>query len=147
MARQLTTTIEIAAAPEVVWSILTDFRAYSQWNPFIVDIRGQPQPGSRLEVRICPPGGGCMRFRPTVLDARPGWMLRWVGRVGLRGLFDGDHALRIEPTGENRIRFIQSERFTGILVPLLPARMYARTEEGFRAMNLALKERAEASLA
>nr|WP_255305408.1 SRPBCC family protein [Acidithiobacillus ferrivorans] len=32
---QIETNIEITATPERVWSILMDFPAYPQWNPFI----------------------------------------------------------------------------------------------------------------
>jgi hypothetical protein len=39
-------------------------------------------------------------------------------------------------------RFTQSEKFNGLLVPLLGGSL-AKTNEGFRRMNAALKERAE----
>ena len=32
---QIVTQMDIAASPERVWSILMDFPAYPQWNPFI----------------------------------------------------------------------------------------------------------------
>ena len=56
-------------------------------------------------------------------------------------LFDGEHTLRVEPRNGGS-RFTQSEKFNGLLVPLLGGSL-AKTNEGFRRMNAALKERAE----
>jgi len=61
------------------------------------------------------------------------------------GLFDGEHIFEIEPLGPNRVRFVQREVFTGLLVPLARGRLQEETLAGFREMNRALKERAEAA--
>jgi hypothetical protein len=146
MVKQLSAEIEIAATPERVWAMLTEFAAYPTWNPFIPKIEGTPVAGTRLAVRIEPPGGRGMTFRPTVVTAEPNQELRWLGRLLLPGIFDGEHRFRIEPLGTGRIRFIQAERFSGLLVPVLGG-MLSNTEQGFQAMNQALKERAEATSA
>jgi hypothetical protein len=79
--KELRTEIEVEARPERVWEILTDFPAYPEWNPFIRSIEGKASPGSKLEVRIGPPGGRGMTCKPTVLEATPKQELRWLGRV------------------------------------------------------------------
>lgn len=142
--KELCTQIEIEATPDRVWEILTDFAAYPEWNPFIHMIQGQAAVGSKLEVRIEPPGGRAMTFKPTVLEAAPRRELRWLGRVLVPGLFDGEHSLRIEPIGDSRVRFVQAERFSGVLVPLF-GKSLEKTQRGFTAMNEALKRRAEAT--
>ena len=44
----------------------------------------------------------------------------------------------------NSTRFIQGERFSGLLVgPFVRRGMLDATRQGFHAMNIALKERAE----
>jgi hypothetical protein len=134
--------IEIDAPPERVWQVLTDFDAYPEWNPFIRSIEGDPEVGSRLRVRIEPPGSRGMTFKPTVQAAEPARELRWLGRLFVPGLMDGEHRLALEPLDGGRSRFIQSERFSGVLVGLL-GRMLAATEQGFKQMNEALKRRAE----
>lgn len=140
--KELRTAIEIEATPARVWEILTDFEAYPEWNPFIRRITGEPELGARLEVRIEPPGGRAMTFKPTVLEAEPERVLRWLGRVLVPGIFDGEHELRLEPAGDTRVRFLQSERFGGVLVPLF-GKTLEQTRRGFDAMNEALKARAE----
>lgn len=73
---EIRTEIEIAATPEQVWSILIDFVAYSQWNPFIRSITGIVKTGEKLTALIQPIGGKSMTFRPTVLVAVPNQELR-----------------------------------------------------------------------
>ena len=84
-----------------------------------------------------------MTFKPTVLAAEPGRELRWLGRLLVPGVFDGEHRFRLEPLPDGRTRFIQSERFTGILVALL-RKTLDKTQLGFEQMNGALKQRVEA---
>jgi hypothetical protein len=143
-SHRLQTEIEIAAEPERVWSILTDFAVYPEWNPFIRYISGVPQPGARLEVLMQPGGTRGMSFRPSVLIADAGRELRWLGHLMFPGLFDGEHRFVIEPISAGKVRFQQCERFSGILVPLLRRRLDQETKRGFEEMNLALKARAEA---
>src|SRR5918996_6194888 len=116
--KELRTEIEIGAAPERVWQVLTDFDAYPGWNPFIRSIEGETVVGSRLKVRIEPPGARGMTFKPTVRAVEPARELRWLGRLFVPGLFDGEHRLTVEPVDGGRSRFLQSERFDGLLVGL-----------------------------
>jgi hypothetical protein len=140
--REPRTEVAIDAPPERVWRVLTDFGAYPEWNPFIRSIEGEAKVGSRLKVRIEPPGARGMTFRPTVRAAEPARELRWLGRLLLPGLVDGEHRLALEPLAGGRSRFIQSERFSGLLVGLLGGTLTA-TERGFEQMNEALKRRVE----
>jgi hypothetical protein len=141
--KELHSEIEIAAPAERVWRVLTDFPSYPQWNPFIRRIRGEPKTGERLEVRLEPPGGRGMTFRPKLLNVEANRELRWLGHLFVPGLFDGEHWLTIEPLGESRVRFVQREEFRGLLVPLLARSLDDNTRRGFEEMNHALKERAE----
>ncbi len=140
---ELRTQIEIAADAERVWSVLTDFAAFPQWNPFIRSVRGTAEPGKSLVVRIQPSGGRGMTFRPTLLVADRPHELRWRGRLLVPGIFDGEHRFTIEPLSDARVRFEQSERFTGLLVALFRSSLDTDTKRGFVEMNHALKERCE----
>ncbi len=59
-----------------------------------------------------------MTFKPKVLAAARNRELRWLGRLIMPGLFDGEHSFRIEDRGRS-CRFHQTETFSGILVPFL----------------------------
>jgi hypothetical protein len=136
-------TVEINASPESVWRLLTTFEAYPEWNRFIRYVKGEPKAGARVEVAIQPPGGREMTFRPTVTVFEPDCELRWRGRLWAPGIFTGVHIFRIEEIGENRVRFIQAEKFFGLLVPFMGKRLYETTLAGFRQMNEILKRMAE----
>ncbi len=143
MSAQLRTEIEIRATPERVWNVLTGFAAYPDWNPFIRSLDGPIAVGARLDARIQPPGGRAMRFRPRLLAAKPDRELRWLGHLGVPGVFDGEHSFRIEPLDTDRVRFVQEESFAGLLAPLVLRFVERGTRQGFEAMNRALKARAE----
>lgn len=144
MGHRIDTTIDIAAEPAVVWSVLTDVERYEEWNPFIVSSTGAVEVGGRLTNRMLPPGGKAMTFRPRVTAVEPARVFEWLGRLVAPGVFDGRHrfALDAVPGGT---RLHHSESFSGLLVPLLRRSLDTRTRAGFVAMNEALKARAEAT--
>jgi hypothetical protein len=144
MTRSIQHQIEIDAPPAVVWEQLADTNAYPEWNPFVRRLTGELHAGATLTVRIAPPGGRAMTFRPTVLAAEIGRELRWRGRLLIPGLFDGEHSFRLEPLPGGRTRLIQSERFRGLLVGLSGTTLQ-KTRLGFEQMNHTLKLRAEAA--
>jgi hypothetical protein len=143
---EICTETEIAASAERVWQVLTDFPAYSQWNPVISEIRGEMKVGSWLVVRVPALGGISTRFRARILRVEPPRELRWLGRFVLSSLFAGEHALIIEPLGDSRVRFVQREVYTGVLARAFLLIMGANNRRAFERMNLALKARAESAL-
>ena len=138
-------SVRIRASADRVWGMLTDFGHYPEWNPFIRSISGPLGIGSRLRVTIAPGERRPMSFSPTVLNAEPGKELRWRGRLVLPHLFDGEHSFRITPTADGGVQFDQTERFTGILVPLLSRKFYEDVRSSFRALNEALRTRSEST--
>jgi hypothetical protein len=143
--KEIHTEIEIHAPAERVWQVLTDFAAYPQWNPFIRRVEGEIKAGARLRVVIQPSGGKGMTFRPTVVTAEPNRGLRWLGHLWVPGLFDGEHSFTVEPLGEDLVQFIQSERFSGLLLPLFTKMLDRDIRRGFEEMNRALKQQSESA--
>lgn len=139
--KNVTTVIDIPATQERVWATLVDTAAYPAWNPFITKLSGELATGQQLEVRIAPPGGRAMTFKPTVTQVEPGRRLEWLGTMGIKGIFDGRHTFTLESLGDQGTRLTQSEAFSGLLVPLT-GKVLARTRAGFEAMNDGLRQRA-----
>lgn len=139
---EISRSLDIAATPDQVWDVLADLPAYGGWNPFIREASGTLETGQRLAVTISPAAGKAMSFRPRVLVAEPGRELRWLGRVLLPGLLDGEHSFTLEPVAGGT-RLTQAERFSGALVPLVGRAL--DVGDDFAAMNDALRVRAEAA--
>jgi hypothetical protein len=140
--RQVTAAVDIDAAPEWVWDVLTDFAAYPEWNPFIVRADGMPTPGSRITLRVRSTAGWSATNRATVLAAVPGKVLRWSARIiPIPGLASGLHEFALTST-ETGTRLVQSEQFSGALVPAI-GRLLVRTEQDFHILNQALRKRSE----
>jgi len=138
--------IDIEATPDEVWQALTAFEAFGEWNPFLTSIEGNAVKGETLKVRFEPPGGKGANMRPTVTQAEPGRVLAWLGRLfGIPGLFDGAHRFAMDAQPDGRTRFVQSEHFSGLFVPLLRRSLRSHTLAGFKAMNQALANRVRAS--
>ena len=51
MTKMISATIEIAAAPERVWEVLTDLASYPQWNPVFCEATGQVAVGERIKIK------------------------------------------------------------------------------------------------
>ena len=139
---ELRAEIEIDAEPARVWVVLMDFEAYPEWNPFITSIQGERTVGAKLRVRLQPAGGRGITMTPSVTVNEPGSAFGWLGKLGVPYLFDGAHRFELQPIdGGSRTRFVQSERFRGILLPLVRRSILPATLAGFEAMNRALAER------
>ena len=140
--KRIETAIEIAAPTATVWGELTAVAAYPTWNPFITMFAGELRVGTPVQVRIAPPGGRPMTFRPTITEAEEGTRLGWVGKLLMPGVFDGRHSFHLEVIGRDRTRLTQAEAFSGFLVPFT-GKTLEKTRRGFEAMNEALRVRAE----
>jgi hypothetical protein len=139
----LETKIQINASPEKIWAILTNFKNYPSWNPFIKSLEGEMIVGRNFNVRIEPPDAQGMSFTPVLLAFEPNIEFRWKGKLFVKGLFDGEHQFKLLKNGEHKTTLIQSEKFSGILVPLFSKMINTNTRKGFELMNEKLKELAE----
>jgi hypothetical protein len=140
---EVTTEIEIAASAETVWRVLTELERYPEWNPFIRSARGSLDIGGTVRLSPRTSIGVPLRFHATIVTHDEPRELRWRGQFIGSWLATGDHSFVIEPIGDRRVRFVHSEKFTGLL-PRLGARLLeGETRHGFSEMNRALAARAE----
>jgi hypothetical protein len=137
MPRHIRTECSIAATPQEVWDVLTDFEAYPAWAPFFASITGEARAGTRLVVKF----KKGPTVKPVVTTAETPRELEWQGKLLFGGLFDARHRFELQ-TGAGGTKFIHSEQFSGLLVPLF-GRLLRDTEREFEAFNEALKTRCE----
>jgi len=138
MKHQLHTEISINADVKTVWSIFTDFENYANWNPFIKSIKGNIKVGEKFQAEI-----GNFSFKPTTKVYEEQRELTWLGRLLIPGIFDGRHSFVFTEKPDGTTTLVQSESFSGILVPFVKKKLNSEVREEFEAMNKSLKERAE----
>ncbi|HYF98605.1 MAG TPA: SRPBCC domain-containing protein [Candidatus Saccharimonadales bacterium] len=141
--KEIHTEINIQATAERVWKILTDFKNFQQWNPFIYKIDGDPSVGTRIKIHLRTPNGKNRRYQPKITMVEPSRELRWLGKLTIPGIFDGERIFILEPIGDKQIRFVHKEIFAGLLVHLVGNRLDKDMYSSFISMNEALKKRAE----
>lgn len=138
--RRIDTSIRIAAEPDRVWRVLTDFSAYPEWNPFFVAVDGHLAPGARLAMHTKITATSKPRvFRVTVRTVEAPRRLVWDGGFAMRGLGNGEHGFELsEADGATILR--NYEHFSGLVAPLL-GRLAAVFESRYHELNQALADR------
>jgi hypothetical protein len=139
-SKTIESEVTIDASRETVWRILTDFDAYSRWNPLMTAAEGDARLGEHIQVDLQPPGSDAQKLSPEIMVLRPERKLRWMSRQLLPGLGDREYEVILEPLGGGRVRVVMHKRFEGILIPFTSTE---REQVGLDLMAEALKKRAE----
>lgn len=137
MKATIETQIDIQANPQEVWKVLMDTAQYPQWNPFVKKLNGIVKVGEKIKIQL--PG---MRFKPIVQEVTINRKFSWIGKLGIKGIFDGHHQFELLDNGTST-KFIHKEEFNGWLVKWFMKNKSEETKKGFEEMNLALKNRVE----
>ncbi|MGB0885955.1 MAG: SRPBCC family protein [Chitinophagales bacterium] len=140
--RNIETEIIINASKEKVWSILSDFKNYKNWNPFIKHSEGEMKIGEKLENHIYIDDKKNV-FNPTILELTPNKSFHWLGSLLFKGFFSGRHYFEIQEISENKVKLIHGEDFTGMISSLVFNKISESTKAGFVMMNEALKLESE----
>jgi hypothetical protein len=148
LARTISATVTINAAPAEVWAVLCDLDRYPGWYPDLRRATGKVQVGSRVALTIAPPGRRVVVHQHVVTAAQPGAELRW---AGLRSGRSGEHSFTLSPIDSGtRTKVVQSSTVAGYLARLLSlflavtrTNWAADLQAEFDRVNQALKRRAE----
>ena len=137
---KLETEIDIAAPPNQIWQVLTDFKSFPEWNPQL-EVVGKPELGAKLAVKANAPDGSDSRyeFRVRIVDFEPEKLLAWKG--GVPGILSGYHYWRICPSG-NGTRLIHGEDFYGLYVWIKGYSHIMSFRPSYEAANEAIAKRA-----
>ena len=137
------TSVPIEASSERVWDVLTDFAAWSDWNPSVPRISGDCQVGSTLRMTLAMPGRPSANVSAVVTAADPHRRLHWHGTVGGERIFAGTREFDIEPQPDGAVVVTHVEDVSGLLFPVFKAVMGEAIQHHHSNFNVALKNRAE----
>ena len=143
--KTIETVIMVDSNPDKIWSILTNFKEYELWNPFMIKVVGNAILGSKIEVNIKTISGKQRTYFPIITKCEINRELRWKGKSFLPGIFDGERIFVIEKSHDNKVSFLHKEVFKGLGVKLVGNKLDQGLRESFVSMNKALKARAESS--
>jgi hypothetical protein len=135
--------IGIQAPAAVIWEIVYDVARWSEWNPTYPKVEGRVRIGETLTVTLALPGQAETVIRPKVLEWQPESQLHWELRL-LGGTIRTIRYVEIESLTETACVVDNGEIFGGLMGRSFGRRMSGPVRRGFRAMNEALKTRAEA---
>ncbi len=138
------TQIIIDAPQQLVWEQVTDFAAYSDWNPFVIEACGKFQVGGKIHFleNLKQFGQHWLNANFLAID-RPNSFI-WQGHFGATFLFTVCHSFIFEAISEQQTRFIQIHENSGLLISYLAWRgVYCVSYQGYLDYNQALKERCE----
>lgn len=123
-----------------IWSVLTDFGAYSDWNPLNVSADGVAATGARVRMTFIDPGrpGRTITQYVTIVAAEPPKRLAWVGTVLL--LFRGEHYFELEGS-VSTTQMRHGERLSGLLPRFWSDTRMEQQRLAYEAMNDALIKR------
>lgn len=131
----------INAAPERVWTILTNAAGYRDWNRSIVSIEGDMTVGSTVQLVSTLDPKRTFKLKVTESTA-PSFMV-WSDRKPL-GIFQGQRTFRLQPA-DGGSRFSMTEEFSGPLSRMITKAIPDMTES-FNLYADGLKAAAEVPL-
>ncbi|MEM7803067.1 MAG: SRPBCC domain-containing protein, partial [Chloroflexota bacterium] len=136
------TEIEIDAAPETVWAILTDWEKLPEWSNSLVGLKGDFRLGGQVTVTVKLGIGQLTRdLKHKLIVFEDGRTFGWSDPF-LPGMLD-KHLYSVEPIAGGKSRFVQTDQVTGLGKYIL-GRPVARTNmRTYIEFNRALKRRAE----
>ena len=135
------TSININAAPEDIWALLTDGPNWPDWNTTVDRVEGTIAPGETVTVHAkINPGRA---FPVKVSEFVPGERMVWSSRMPL-GLFKGVRTYTLTKQADGSVEFAMREDYSGLMAPMI-TRSIPDLQPAFDEFAAALKKRAEMS--
>jgi uncharacterized protein YndB with AHSA1/START domain len=115
--------IEIAAGPQAVWDVLTDFESWPRWNPDVksMSLEGGLEKGSVFRWRAGPG-----TITSTIQHVEAPTEIGWTGTTfGIKA----KHVYRLEPRAEATLVHTE-ESYEGLVARLLRGSLQKTLEKG-----------------
>lgn len=138
-------SVDIAAPAELVWSILIDLPSYPQWNPYTVKVESTLRLGDPVNLFLPNPvaPGELLHVVEYLVDFEPHHLLAWEMRSSASNPDAARREQLIERTGPDSCRYHTTDQFLGPTADAVMAKHGAWVKQGFDAVALAVKARAE----
>jgi hypothetical protein len=139
---ELRSEVEIQAPASHVYSVLTDFYGYPEWNPYLTEVQGDLVVGKTLKLGLSLPEGRAYELEGQVTQVTPNEAVRWVGRFWRESLLRLEQSFALSEPRPGVTRVLQGQDFSGFLLRFAGQGL-TQAARGAVYMNQALKRRAE----
>jgi hypothetical protein len=138
---KVSSDIQLDAAPEAVWAVLTDFAAYTEWNPLIKAASGIPAPQGQIDVTIAYLGSDLLKGSAEVTGWVPSKYFSFTIRKGPSWWYQEEHIFRIKERENGKLTFYNEIYATGLSLRFGRKDASHRMRYAVDQMNEALQER------
>jgi hypothetical protein len=145
MSFAISSSIEIDAPIEQVWSVLKDVDRYHEWNPFTVVVRTTFELGSPVDMMVAQRPPKQMNQVEYVTSYEEGSRVSWGVAVGPKWFIDADRVQQLTDLGGGRTRYDTSDEFRGLGIYLMKLVVGRDVKRGFDSVARGLKQRCEVS--
>ncbi|WP_280426016.1 SRPBCC domain-containing protein [Nocardia carnea] len=135
--------VEVDAPAEVVWSVLTDFDRYSDWNPFIGRCRADLTVGAPIDMRVQQLMPLPIPMREFIHTVTPGREFGYSMKPLPLGALRSNRSHTLTPLGDDRTRYESHFELAGWLAPLVGLLFGRGFRRGFPGMTTAVEREAE----
>lgn len=135
--------IIVTATRGRLWSVLSDFALYEQWNPFLSAMRVDERDPNVIYATIVPVGKRATRSTLRITERVEQRKLSWQGSFLSPAMLRGAQSLELVEIAPGRVLLRHTEHFHGWLLPFVWPYLAVSLREGFEVMAFAVKRRCE----
>ena len=140
---EVSASIEIDAPRAVVWEVLSDLAAYHEWNSFTPIADAAFAVGEKVRLRVLMPGVRARFQNEWINRIEPGKGFCWGLRFGHPLIMVANRWQELESIDDERTRYVTTDRFSGLMVPMVFWLYEEAIRLGFEAAAQSLKQRSE----
>ena len=142
---EVAASCEIDAPRAYVWSVLSDFDTYPEWNPFTPGVEGALAVGRPVALDVRFEGKRPRRQVEWVNRVEPESLICWGVRYWSRKILAANRRQELSEISPTRTRYYTVDRFSGVLVPLVFTLYGELMQRGFDGVAAGLKAYCEAN--
>jgi hypothetical protein len=136
-------SVEIDAASDLVWDVITDFRRYAEWNPFVVACESTLKVGEPIEMRVHVFKSFAQPQREIIFEHEPGKRFCYGLPPMSLGAMRSNRCHEVRGLDSKRSEYRSHFELAGWLSPAISALLGSQLRRGFHAMTESIRTRSE----
>ena len=112
---EVAVSINVNAAPEKLWALLTNAEEFPKWNSMVQSIEGTIALGETIKLKA--PYAPGRTFKLKVREFAPNKAMLW--QDGAAPMFMGSRHYALEPRSNGTTDFTMAETYSGLMLPMI----------------------------